>query len=118
MSGGEGLGEGSLLSMGAKHEGQHLPPLLSDEERRQKIAVERKFVAQVSLGSSAAMTMTSSAHAVEPPVLPVDKEYENVEVEKPKMVTMHNHPQPAGFNVYNTPRLRDMQHTTTFDKTE
>ncbi len=75
MSGGKGIGGTSLLS---------------DEERRQKIAVERKFPEQFSLGPSEAMR--ASAHAAAPPVIPVEIEYQTVEVGKPKitMVMMHN----------------------------
>lgn len=85
MSGGKVIGGASLLS---------------DEERRQKIAVERKFAEPFSLGPFPAMM--ASAHAAAPPVIPVEIEYQNVEVGKPKinMVIMHNQ---QVSNVYNTP---------------
>ena len=75
MSGGKGIGGASLLS---------------NEERRQKIAVERKFAEELSLGPSQAMR--ASAHAAAPPVIPVETEYQTVEVGKPKitMVIMQN----------------------------
>ena len=87
--------------------------LLSDDERRQKIAVERKFSEQFSLRPSPAMM--ASAHAAAPPVIPVEIEYQTVEVGKPTitMVIMHNQ-QVSMCTLYNAPRLKHMQHNNNF----